>query len=131
MLKWGEILSFLKQTGKFNTKLIARVDREIGVDGWEDELFREKLKKPGIVYLLGFGHPLLLIPLPVLEFRTISIEVLSCDIPAISYFDFNTLALGANYELLRNLPNMIKCFYSWLLFMLLIESNNKLFTYLL
>lgn len=95
-------------------------------------MFREKVKKPGIVNLLGFGHPLLLLPLSVLEFRTISMEVLSCDIiPAISYFDFNTLALGANYELLRNLPNIIKCFYSWLLFMLMIESNNKLFTYLL
>lgn len=31
--KWGEILSFMKKMGKFNSEPIQRDDREIEVDG--------------------------------------------------------------------------------------------------
>lgn len=42
-LKWGEILSLVKKTGRFNTKLIPRVDRLIAVSTLE--FFRWKIKK--------------------------------------------------------------------------------------
>lgn len=57
-LRWGEIISFKKKTGRFNTEPIPKVDLEIaGVGTWGMNFSGGKVKKPSMDYLPCFGRP--------------------------------------------------------------------------